>query len=312
MNKYPFDLDSKELNKSFLGIILFTILMIMGCISYIKDADKEIRIMTFNVRHRDEYTDNYVWDQRSVEILTTIADNDPDILAAQELNDQTWFGQKPAQDSVQSLLIKGLQSQYAMYVNTATSTLFQNDCLTEEGNLRNITPKAIFFKRDKFLCLNSGSILLLGEIIDGSTVSRYASWVILQEISDPDNLYFVINTHLAAGSENEDIRLVSVSQLISAVKEKSKYIDKQLPIILAGDLNSKPGSIPVTALSNQLELTDSYTGSTPTFSAWSELKVRLDYILVSSEFKNIHSEVVRYKNLAASDHLPLKTVLVLK
>jgi endonuclease/exonuclease/phosphatase family metal-dependent hydrolase len=148
--------------------------------------------------------------------------------------------------------------------------------------------------------LESGSIQLPGEVKDNIQTSRYASWVILQYNS---NKYFILNTHLAAGIHNEYIRIAAVSKLITEVQYNTA--EKCLPVILGGDLNSKPFSAPIRLLTANLNLYDSYLGIKPTVNAWERLASRLDYVLYSEALKPISVDVVSFRGIAASDHLPL-------
>jgi endonuclease/exonuclease/phosphatase family metal-dependent hydrolase len=300
----------------------------MGCVDSVtifSDAGENpyradsFSAMTFNVRHRNEQDpkrDKYTWEQRKGEILATIRSQDPDILAVQELNDRSWIGPTPEHDSVQTLLLDGLRGEYNAYLNSADSTLFTNDCITESvDTLRNRTPKAIFFRRSKFRCLSSGSVSLPGELHEGGyRIKRYASWVILQQLvwgTPTNHKYFVLNTHLAAG-DNEPIRVESVRQLTPYVLDNARYAGLHLPIVFAGDLNSKPTSAPLEIITNGLNLVDSYSGVDKTVNAWGSRTSRLDYILHSPDFVAVDARVIDYVGIAASDHYPFKATLAPK
>lgn len=125
----------KDLNKAILGLVLLVSLLIMGCFQYFGENASELTLMTFNVRHRDEQVDKYAWDVRSTEIIDTVLEHLPDILAVQELNDRTGFGSEPAHDSVQSLLLTGLRDYFKVYVNSRDPSLYRSDCLVEDVDI---------------------------------------------------------------------------------------------------------------------------------------------------------------------------------
>jgi endonuclease/exonuclease/phosphatase family metal-dependent hydrolase len=283
---------------------------VVSCVGPNHEVEIPFSIMTFNVRHRNEAPgspsrDKYPWDERSPELLKVILTQAPDILALQELNDRSWVGPKPAHDSVQSLFLEGLCTEgYAVYMNSADPSLYVNDCVSQGTEVVTRTPKAIFFRRSKFRCLKSGSLRLPGEVIDGSPVNRYASWVILQSLdtSGPTK-YFVLNTHLATGDETP--RISAVTEIIEVVKSHSKG----MPVILTGDLNSNPDSNPVRLLQERLGIKDSYSGSDVTVNAWGKPSRRIDFILLSDSLEVKDSGVVPFTGIAASDHFPVQTTV---
>ncbi len=307
----------RTLHRTALVLSLLSTVL-AGCADDSADA---FSVMTFNVRHRHEAAssakrDKYTWEERSGELLNMIIAQAPDVLAAQELNDLSWIGAAPAHDSVQTLLLDGLRASgdYGAYMNAADDALFVNDCASESATtVRARTPKAIFFRKTRFKCLRSGSVKLPGETkASGGRISRYASWVVLERLQNGQaqpHKYFVINLHLAAG-DNEPVRLAAMTQLIPVVQANAQDGGCPIPVILAGDFNSRPDSAPINLVTAGLDLVDSYQGKAPTASAWGTMSSRLDFVLHSRSLDTASANVVAFPGIAASDHLPLKATLV--
>jgi endonuclease/exonuclease/phosphatase family metal-dependent hydrolase len=97
---------------------------------------------------------------------------------------------------------------------------------------------------------------------------------------------------------------------IDYILKKLEEVD--LPVILLGDYNMRPGTKQWKKITNVLtDVCDSYYNDPCNTFPAARPKVQLDYIFVSDHF---HIDSVQFisKHLKASDHLPIKTTLRLK
>ncbi len=180
---------------------------------------------------------------------------------------------------------------------------------------------AILYKKDKFELLDSGDFWLReepelpGKGWDATCCNRIASWVKLQD-KVTNQSFFVFNVHF----DHEGV--IARKESGKLMVKKMQQIAKNAPVILTGDFNSTPDTEQIRHISSFLD--DSYKvsktppyGPVGTFSGFNlnaELKNRIDYVFVSSDFK-VHSYGALtdiQQGRFPSDHLPVVVKLTLK
>lgn len=185
----------------------------------------------------------------------------------------------------------------------------------------------IFFRRDRFE-LQAKSTLWLSptpEVVGSkgwdAALPRIASWVKLRDRQSKRSLV-VINTHF--DHRGAEARTESAQMLAKLVREK--FAD--LPVILTGDLNTRPNTAPYLALvgevrSNPPLLFDSYVHSAAKpegpHSTWNGFKAivpdqRIDFIFTTQSIKALRVRILddQRDGRFPSDHLPVITTVEYK
>ena len=129
---------------------------------------------------------------------------------------------------------------------------------------------------------------------------RSAIWV---RVDVSGQIVNVITTHLGLGPYE---RVLQVRELLGP--EWIGGIPASEPVIICGDFNALPGSAPYKLAAAKLRDVQSPVGGHRPLATFSSMQplVRLDHILVSSQFERKRALVVRNDlTRVASDHLPL-------
>ncbi len=161
------------------------------------------------------------------------------------------------------------------------------------------------FSRRPFTLVKSGFLTLAAPRLFRET--RGAIWVKL-EFDDRPPVHF-INTHFGLG---RDERRIQAEELLG--KDWLGSIPENEAVILCGDFNSSPRSVPCRLIRNRLrDAQESLPGHVPQ-ATFSSLKpfIRIDHVFVSRHFEVDRVEIPDTPTaLLASDHLPLCVELTL-
>jgi len=229
------------------------------------------KVMSFNIRH-DVATDPQSLAQRQGNIRQIIVDNSPHIFGLQEFSDnwfETWF--------------RGQMTPlgYGEYYDTSITG----------------TPKAIFYKTNRFTLLSSGTVKL-----GPSTVTNTATWVVLQD-QVTSKKYFVTNSHWQFDSQS--VRITNANALVDAVQ---LYNTENLPEIVFGDFNAVPGTTEVGIVKDGLGVVDALSEEGATFHNWvSTGTKKLDWMTSTRDMAFTSSTVIEtsYGGYWPSDHWPI-------
>jgi endonuclease/exonuclease/phosphatase family metal-dependent hydrolase len=251
-----------------------------------------LQVMTFNIRYDDPGDSLNNWQYRRDVAAEVIATHDVDLLGTQEvlanqLND-----------------LKARLPQYAAIgVGRADG---------KEGGEHS----AIFYKKDKFEVLESGTFWLseTPEVAgskgwDGAC-ERIVTWAKLQEKRTGKRMVFV-NTHL------DHVGKVARRESVKLIMERVKAERNGLPVIITGDFNSAPESEVIqhlladgTFFDTRL-LAPSVAGTGGTFHGFGEIPAEkrhiIDYVFVTGDVAvNTHSIIPEKRNgIYLSDHTPV-------
>jgi len=266
-------------------------------------ADETLRVMSFNLRFGSANDGDNHWDKRKQNLVTTIAQFDPDLLGTQET----------------------LQFQ-ADYIAEHLSQF------TYFGRSRMKTPNehcGIFYKTERFTWLAGGHFWLseTPEVAESkswdSSLPRMASWVLLsdnrQEMAQP---ILFVNSHFDhRGGEARQKSAELIRQRIANLSS----IANDPRVIVTGDFNTPAESAPYQAfLEGNDQLVDIYRVLHPdradedgagegTFNAFQGKTngPRIDWILASPTFKILSAEIERrsFDGRYPSDHFPVTAVL---
>ncbi len=258
-----------------------------------------LRVMSYNIRYGTAQDGENHWDKRKQNLVTTIADFDPDLLGTQET-------------------LKFQADFIGQHLNGYTYF----------GRSRMKTPNehcGIFYRSDRFTWLAGGHFWLsqtpeIPESISwDSSLPRMVSWVLLsdnQQESAPPILF--VNTHFDhRGSQARKHSAELIRQRIDALRG----LADNAQVIVTGDFNTAADSAPYQALLRGNEhLVDTYRVAHPepsqqegTFGGFRGETggARIDWLLASPELKVLSAEIDRrqFDGRDPSDHFPVTAVL---
>lgn len=204
-----------------LRLLLFAALTVCGLAACAAaDGNASVKVMSYNVRYDNAGDGDNSWTARRDSVAAEILASGADIVGTQEVLHHQFTDLKrilPGFDVVGCGRDDGYQAgEY----------------------------EALWFKKDRFLCLNSGNFWLsqTPEIMgslgwDGACV-RMASWALLQDKTTGRQL-LALNTHLDHVGNEARRRGVEL------ILDRLTAIAPGLPAVVTGDFNSGPGSDPV-------------------------------------------------------------------
>ena len=204
----------------------------------------EYRIMTCNIRitglQADAPYPERVWENRRDLCVRTIKKQNPDFFCLQEViyDSYSWFVDKFGKDYC-----------YFGFVGP------EMDPWTE--GYHNIGKNVIFFKKDRFELVSSGSYWLsetptiAGSMSWGTNRARHCNWVRIRDRKTGQEMRLV-NTHLDHKSDparREQIKMI--------IEECDQYA-ADMPQILCGDFNAGIDSAPIQFIRSQKEWKEMY------------------------------------------------------
>lgn len=254
-----------------------------------------LNVMTFNMRYDNPEDGDNNWRFRRERVAEVIKAQDVDILGTQELLSNQF-------DDLSGLLT-GYEGVGVGRLDGAQSGEY---C-------------AIFFKKDRFTLLDSGTFWLsetpevVGSLGWDGACERIATWVVLRDKNGQE--LFFIDTHL------DHVGQVARDEGVSLLMQRIETLRGGRPVILTGDFNSEPGSSVVAHVQKDGMLRDAKAiaaqkaGPDWSFSDFGRIpqaeRPLLDYIFVSGQI-----EAARYEVLPdtldggyVSDHAPVMAVL---
>ena len=213
----------KIIHMSGSRLIVLLLLMAITRSLTAQDGPQAISVMTYNIWYDNPDNAGNAWSDRVAGVLKTLGEHDPDILCVQEALEH------------QVADLKG--AGYNVYGRG-------RDDGDKAGEFT-----AIFYNPVTFNQIESG-VFWLSEYPDSAgsvgwdaVLPRTVTWVKLQVSGSGKNLY-VFNTHFS--HVGEKARLESARLL----KEKITEVSGNVPVILTGDFNCKPGSAPHQVLAD--------------------------------------------------------------
>jgi endonuclease/exonuclease/phosphatase family metal-dependent hydrolase len=286
-----------RLLSSILLVLLFTIQS--SCLAQSESAELQFRVMSFNIRYGTAEDGSNSWDNRKEFLLRTITDYDPDLLGTQEcLLFQAEF------------LRAGLPDHGFVGVGRDDGASGGEMC-------------AVFYRKSMFEKLDEGHFWL-SERPDSvaskswdSALTRMASWIQVQTVSEDSMRLFFVNTHF--DHVGEEARIRSAELLL----ERMVGMAGNLPVIMTGDFNA-PADTEVEGPYRVLAgregiLIDTYralharAGDEGTFNAFrgDMTGPRIDWILVTPTLKPVEAEIIRRMPECRfpSDHFPVTAVV---
>ena len=183
----------------------------------------EARVMTFNIHVANNKDDETNWDRRKETLVDVIKESDPDLLGVQE----------------------ALPWQMA-YLN-ATLTEYASFGVGRTDGKRKGEFTAIFYKKDKFELLDSGTFWLSRTPEKPSrgwdaSYTRILTWGKFRSLKTKKEFVYA-NTHL--DNSGKVARLESAKMILSRF---GKLTDENVPFFVTGDFNCDANSEPYRLL----------------------------------------------------------------
>lgn len=267
--------------------LLFSLLVLLALTAA---QGQPLRFLTYNIRYDNPEDGADAWPLRRDFLAAQLRFHAPDVFGIQEgLHRQ----------------IEYLETQLPAYARVGVG----RDDGRETGEY-----SALFYRKDRFKALDSGTFWL-SETPDSvskgwdAALPRICTWALLEEPAS-GRKFWVFNTHFdhvgALAREN------SAKLILQKIKT---FNSANYPVALLGDLNSEPGSAPVTLLQNALFDTHDHCQEPPfgpegTFNGFrfqEPVTRRIDYIFVSGAWKTQQYAVLSDARNChyPSDHLPV-------
>ena len=278
----------KNMFRNVFAVLLATILF-ASCITM---EDRDIDVITFNIRLDTPLDSINAWPNRAPLVAGFINDQIPDLLGMQEV----------------------LWHQYR-YLDSALVGYGSVAAGRDDGmQLGEACP--VFYRLGRFSPIASGTFWLSsspdvpGSVGWGAALTRIATWVRLYDKTVKDTLLYM-NTHFDHISDSA--RVMSSGVLLGKLKE----LAGENNFVITGDFNALPESLAITRMTEGGYAVDSYTisetppaGETYTFNGWKDTAGdnRIDYIFIRNGMKVRSHETFRIiKNgVFISDHWPVK------
>ncbi len=255
----------------------------------------ELNVMTFNVRYDNPEDGRNNWKFRKERVAEVIRDNRIDAFGTQEVLINQYND------------LKGLLPEYA-------SVGVGREDGKEQGEFN-----AVFFRRDRFTLLDSGSFWLsetpevAGSRGWDAACERLATWAVLKEKGGTELLF--INTHL------DHMGRVARREGVTLLIERIGKLAAGRPVVLTGDFNAEPGSSVVGHVlacgifNDSKAVAATKAGPDWSFADYGSIpdgeRPLIDYIFVSKGVGVSHYEVLPDHNEEGfvSDHAPLKAAI---
>lgn len=271
-------------------IIFFLILITTTTFSY----GQTTSVMTYNIRYDTQNDGENWWKKRKSVIVDLIQNYQPEIFGTQE-------GKLHQIHYLDSCLTKH------SYIGVGR----------DDGKLKGEF-SAIFYDSTKYTVSQENTFWLSEDSNNISvgwdaSMERICTYGLFKNKISGKELW-VFNTHY--DHIGVQAREMSSKLILSKIKEVNK---RKLPVVLMGDFNSSPNSIPIQSLTKELK--DSYVeskknhiGPVGTFNGFDSalpLDNRIDYIFIQnlSVETHIHINDKRPDGYFISDHLPVLTSL---
>lgn len=289
--------------KYFLSSFVFIILISCQSIAQgLLKIDYPMRVVSYNIRFDTPSDGTNAWPNRRIRVANVLRFNKADIFCLQEA------------------LINQIEDLKREFPNYEYYGLGRSD--GKQGG--EFCP--IFYKKSRFTILESGTFWLsetpekAGSVAWYATLPRIATWVKFRDLSSGKD-FFIFNTHLDHSSQS------ARDKGSKLVKDRINSMCGDLPVILTGDFNDRPGSTPYNNIISDfgnIEMFDAeaaakypHHGSTFTFVGWDFIGVPgkiIDYIFVNQKVDVIYHAFLgdNWDGVYPSDHIPVLIEATLK
>jgi endonuclease/exonuclease/phosphatase family metal-dependent hydrolase len=272
-----------------IKVILLTIWISFFMLSSCKESNPTITALSYNIRYDSRNDGVNIWENRKHGLVTLLKSYNPDIIGIQE-------GQNHQLEFINSQLksFKMIGDDREGNGKGEYSSIFYN------------TKSLKLIKTETFWLSNTPSTPSIGW---DASFNRICTYGLFKSIKSKEQ-FLVFNTHF--DHMGEIARLESAKLITKNIAEINS---NHFPVILMGDLNCDPKSIPISIIKESLidgkeiseEPLKGPIGTFTAFDIYAPLENRIDYIFVK-DFK-----VLTYSHINdklpngnwPSDHLPV-------
>ena len=252
-----------------------------------------MKLMTFNVRYPNPADGRDRWEERRDLLVKAIRDQAPDLIGTQELY------------HIQGQYIVEKLPEYAWFG------------LSRRGNQTD-EHMGVFYRKARLSILDSGNFWLSetpetpGSISWEMSLPRMVTWGRF-ELRGTGRKFLFWNTHFAHRPQDENARLDSARLLA----RRLALLDRDVPVILAGDFNAPAGGGVYRVLSPPLQdawlSTARKSGPEGTSHGFTGKPhaARIDWILYRGPWRVLSVETIadNEQGRYPSDHFPVAAVL---
>ncbi len=273
--------------------IITCMLILFAGMCLAADQEGVIRVATFNIRCPVDKTPNS-WAERKARVNALIERHRFDLIGLQEAT----AGQ------IRDMLTTGWA-----YVGVGRKD-------GKEGG----EFSCIFYRKDRFDVEESGTFWLsetpeaAGSKSWNTACERVCTWALLRD-RNTGKAFYHFNTHL------DHMSAVARENGMALILKRIKALREGVPVVLTGDMNAVPGSVPVLKALEVLRdaATESavpHCGPEATFNGFRVDKAptsRIDYIFVSAGTRVLSHATLdeKHDGLYPSDHFPVVALLAL-
>lgn len=256
-----------------------------------------IKVMSYNIRLDVKSDGENQWDKRKEKVAALMNYYEPDFIGDQEV-----------------------QHHQLLYLSTQLTNYGYIGVGRDDGN-EGGEYSCIFYRKDKFTLIQQATFWLSPtpdsvSIGWDAACKRVCTYGLFQS-KESGQRCWVFNTHL------DHIGVVAREQAAKLIMQKITDLNKRnkYPVILTGDLNSKPEDIPVQILTKKLLNAREQSISAPygpldTWEAFDFTKKPdgcIDYIFINNKIKVLKFATITdsYDQKYPSDHFPVMATLQL-
>lgn len=272
------------------------ILSVIALLNIVTLYAQQMNVATFNIRLKTTHDVGNMWEDRKSAVTNLIKFHEFDIF--------------------------GIQEGFIEQVNDMQKDLTQYSYIgvgRDDGKEKG-EHSAIFFKKDRFTLINSGTFWLSGTDLTkpnkgwDAALPRICTWGVFKDKKNGKEFIFM-NTHF------DHIGVIARTESAKLILQKAKELAKNLPLILTGDFNIDQHNEAYFTLANSKIVKDVYELAelkyepNSTFNGWGEAlnaSERIDHIFVTKPFK-VHKYGIltdTYLGKFPSDHFPVFAQLV--
>jgi endonuclease/exonuclease/phosphatase family metal-dependent hydrolase len=257
-------------------------------------TELDLEVMTYNLRYKNTSDPSpHTWAERVPAIKRLINQEKPDIMGTQEV-----------------LYPQLLDLEEAL-------PKYDWIGLGREGGSKG-EYSAIFYNKSRYTPIEydhfwlSDTPNVIGSMTWGNKITRMVTWAKFEDKKTSEQFY-VVNTHFDHQSTNAREKSAEL------IKEKIKEFDAELPVLLTGDFNTGPDSVPHQSLTTEGAFDDLWdtaevriNESLGTFNGFHDQTGggqarRIDWVLGKGNVETHSIEIINeYKNgQFPSDHFPV-------
>jgi endonuclease/exonuclease/phosphatase family metal-dependent hydrolase len=273
-------------------------LLLFFSFSLLSSAQQQIKVMSYNIRLDVASDGENRWDARKDKLAGLMKYHEADFIGCQE---------------VQHHQLQYIQSVLSEYDHIGVG----RDDGKEAGEY-----SCIFYKKDRFEVVKQSTFWLSptpNVVSKGwdAAYNRVCTYGLFKN-KKTKQLFWVFNTHF--DHIGKTAMLESAKLITAKIKELNT---KNYPVILSGDLNSKPEEPPIqylnTTMQNTRTISEEVYGPLETFNEFkftSKIIRCIDYIFISNEnrlkVKKFATLTDSYDMKYPSDHLPVMATIEMR